>query len=152
MVVKVVIGSDHAGFKLKEKIKEYLVSNLRLEVIDVGTHSEEPCDYPDYAVKAVKQYFALGAKFGILICGTGIGMSIVANKFKGVRAAVAYAKPVAELSRRHNHANFLCLGARFLREDEALDIVKAWLSTSEEGGRHERRVNKIKRIEEELFR
>lgn len=148
--MKIVIGSDHAGYKLKEKIKNYLEKNGHT-IIDVGTYSEDSCDYPDYAVKAIKKFYEVKADFGILICGTGIGMSIVANKFKGIRAALVYSLETAELSRKHNHSNFLCLGGRYINHEEAIKIVDIWLTTSEEFGRHQRRVNKIIKLEEELF-
>jgi len=148
--MKIVIGSDHAGYELKEAIVRHLKG--KYEVIDVGTYSERRCDYPDYAIKAIKEYFNIGADFGILICGTGIGMSIVANKFKGIRAALAYNVETARLSRQHNHANFLCLGARQLSKDYAIKIVDEWLRAGQEGGRHKRRVGKIVRLEDKVFR
>jgi len=149
--MRIVMGSDHAGYRLKEKIKAYLIGK-GIDVIDVGTYSEESCDYPDYAIKAVKRYFNSKADFGILICGSGIGMSIVANKFRGIRAAVVYSEELAILSRKHNHANFLCLGARFLDDNHAIKIVDTWLNTEEEHGRHERRVNKIRKLEKNVFK
>jgi len=145
-----VVGSDHAGYRLKELIKRRL-QEAGHEVIDVGTHSEEPCDYPDYAAAAVREFFERNARFGILVCATGVGMSIVANKFRGIRAALAYNVHVARLSREHNHANFLCIGARMIPEEEALRMVDAWLGAREEGGRHEKRVRKISLIEEEVY-
>lgn len=145
MKIKLVIGSDHAGFKLKEEIKKYLKN--KYDIIDVGTYSEEPCDYPDYACKAVEMFFNTNSRYGILICGTGIGMSIVANKFRGIRAALVYNIKTAILSRKHNHANFLCLGGRILSIKRAIRIVDTWLNTSEERGRHQRRVQKISELE-----
>lgn len=147
--MKIVVGSDHAGYRLKETIKDHL-DKKGITILDAGTYSEESCDYPDYAAKAVEKYLEEAADLGILICGTGIGMSIVANKFKGIRAAVAYSEETAELSRRHNHANFLCLGARFIDPEKALSIVDSWINAEPEIGRHLRRVDKIRSLEERL--
>jgi ribose 5-phosphate isomerase B len=144
--MRIVVGSDHAGYKLKEAIKKFLTERY-IEVIDVGTHSEDSCDYPDYAAKAIETYRVEELDGGILICGTGIGMSIAANKHRGIRAALAYNPETAELCKRHNHANFLCLGGRTTDIDLALKIVDKWLNTSPEMGRHLRRINKITELE-----
>ena len=140
--MKIAIASDHAGFKVKEELKKLLTS-MGYEIKDFGTFSEESCDYPDFAFKAATAVSKGEAENGILICGTGIGMSIVANKIKGRRAALCWSKETAELSKKHNNANILCLGARVLSMEEIKEITKVWLSTNFEGGRHERRVRKI---------
>ncbi len=142
----IAVGSDHAGYHLKEKIKKHLLEN-KYQVLDFGTHSEDSTDYPNFA-KEVSLCVQKGeAQMGILICGTGIGMSIVANKFKGIRAALCLNEYMARMSRKHNDANVLCLGDRIIGEDLAIAIVDAWLNTKFEGGRHERRVHMIKDIE-----
>lgn len=143
----VIIGSDHAGYKLKELIKDYL-DEIGEKYIDVGTNSEESCDYPVFAEKAAKEVSDTENARGILICGSGIGVSIAANKVKGVRAALCMSAELAELSRRHNNANILCLGARYIDFETAKKITGIFLSTEFEGGRHERRVREIKDIEE----
>ncbi len=140
--MKIAIASDHAGFKVKEKLKKFL-TRMGYEIKDFGTFSEESCDYPDFAIKVAEAVVNRKAENGILICGTGIGMSIAANKVKGIRAAVCWNEETAKLSRKHNNANILCLGARMLNIDEIERIVKAWLSTNFEGGRHEKRISKI---------
>jgi RpiB/LacA/LacB family sugar-phosphate isomerase len=138
----VAIGSDHAGFKLKELLKEHL-QQRGISVADYGTHSEEPVDYPDYAF-AVAQGVALRkAEFGVLVCGTGIGMSIAANKVPGIRAALVDTEEAAALAREHNHANVLCLGGRLTLPEQAQKILDVFLTTGFEGGRHDRRVNKM---------
>jgi RpiB/LacA/LacB family sugar-phosphate isomerase len=138
----VALGSDHAGFKLKELLKEHL-QRRGISVADYGTRSEEPADYPDYA-SAVAQSVALRkAEFGVLVCATGIGMSIAANKVPGIRAALADSEETASLARRHNHANVLCLAARTTLPEQAQKILDVFLSTGFEGGRHDLRVNKM---------
>ncbi|NPV88629.1 ribose 5-phosphate isomerase B [Coprothermobacteraceae bacterium] len=144
-MARLVIGADHAGFHLKEELKQRLIE-MGHEVIDKGTHSTESVDYPDYAMLVCEDVRQNGG-FGILICGTGIGMSITANKFPGIRAALAYDLYVAEKSRQHNDANVLCLGGRVLGLDLALEIVQVFLNTHFEGGRHLRRIKKIEKIE-----
>ncbi len=142
----IAVGSDHAGYHLKEKIKNYLLEN-KYQVLDFGTHSEDSTDYPNFAREVSLAVQKGEAQKGILICGTGIGMSIVANKFKGIRAALCLNEYMARMSRKHNDANVLCLGDRIIGEDLAIAIVDAWLNTEFEGGRHERRVHLIKDIE-----
>jgi len=138
----IAVGSDHAGFELKEAIRKYLES-LEITVKDFGTFSIDSVDYPDYAF-AVASAVAKGEfERGILICGTGLGMSIVANKVKGIRAAECTTPYLAEMSRRHNDANILTMGGRILSVEEAQKIVRVWLETPFEGGRHQRRVDKI---------
>lgn len=142
MPEKIPIGADHAGFALKERLVEEL-RKLGYEPVDVGTHSPESTDYPDFAHPVAHEVEAGEAKRGILLCGTGLGMSYAANRHHGVRAAVAWTPEVAKLARAHNDANVLVLPARFVSEREGVDILKAWLDTPFEGGRHERRVQKI---------
>ncbi len=148
--MKIALACDHGGFRLKEVIKAYL-EELGIEYVDYGAYSEESVDYPDFAHKAAKGIVNGEADRGIFICGTGIGISIAANKVKGIRAALCYNIFAAEMSRRHNDANVLCLGGRVLGEELAKAIVKVWLETPFDGGRHERRVNKISEIEENEF-
>ncbi|WP_448588377.1 ribose 5-phosphate isomerase B [Thermocrinis sp.] len=147
--MKIALGSDHAGFKLKEKIKELLLSKGH-EVIDFGTNSTESTHYPLFAKEVAKAIQDGRAELGILICGSGIGMSITANKFPGVRAALCLNEYMARMSRMHNNANVLCLGERVVGDDLALSIVEAWLSASFEGGRHEKRIKLIEEIEKGL--
>lgn len=146
MQLKLCIGSDHAGFHLKDE----LAASLReqgYEVEDVGTHSEQSCDYPDIA-REVGQAVAAGRfPVGILICGTGIGMSMAANKIAGVRAALCSETFSARMARRHNDANVLCLGARVVGAGLALEVATAFLGDSFEGGRHQRRVDKMGALE-----
>ena len=142
--MKIAIASDHAGFRLKNILKNHFTDH---EFIDVGTHSEESSDYPDYAVLASEKVVSGDADAGIIICGTGIGISIAANKVKGIRAALCFNEFMAEMSRRHNNANVLALGARVIGDDLAVRITDVWLKTSFEGGRHEKRVQKIGKIE-----
>ncbi|HTP78869.1 MAG TPA: ribose 5-phosphate isomerase B [Bacteroidota bacterium] len=138
----IALGSDHAGFEYKERMKQIL-EELRLTYRDFGTHSKDSSDYPDWA-HAVAQSISTGeSDRGILICGTGIGMSIVANKHKGVRAAACESVTAARLARQHNDANILTLGARITGWESAVDIVKMFLATSFDGGRHQKRIDKI---------
>lgn len=147
--MKIAIGSDHAGFRLKELIKKHLLDR-GYQVIDFGTTSTDSTDYPLFAKEVSLAVQRGEAQRGILVCGTSIGMSIVANKFKGVRAAVCVNEYMARMSRKHNDANVLCLGDRVIGDDLALSIVDAWISTEFEGGRHERRLNLIKSVEDML--
>ena len=141
-IKKIGVGSDHAGVNLKNKIAEFLKEE-GYEVTDYGTHSTESCDYPVYA-KAVAKGVANGEnERGIICCGSGIGVSIAANKVKGVRAVLAHEPYSAMLSRLHNDANVLCLGERITGESLALDIVETWLHSEYEGGRHQRRVDML---------
>ena len=135
----IYIGSDHAGYELKERIKTILAD---LEIQDVGTHSEESTDYPDYA-HALADEVANTKNQGILICGSANGVAMAANKHSDIRAAICWTEQIAELARLHNNANVCCLPARFISEELALSIVDRFLNTAFEGGRHERRVNKI---------
>ena len=140
--LKVAVGSDHGGFRYKEQIIEYLKSH-NIPYFDVGTHTPEACDYPLIARKVAELVISGQANRGILVCGTGIGMSIAANKVKGIRAALCGDTYSARVSRAHNNANILCLGERVIGEHLALDIVDIWLKTGFEGGRHKRRVDII---------
>jgi ribose 5-phosphate isomerase B len=139
---RIGIGSDHAGFRLKESVRRWLVEHS-YHVLDFGTHSEEACDYPDFAIALAEALGVGEIDRGILICGTGVGMSIVANKFPHLRAAVCHDPTTARFSRAHNDANVLTMGSRITGEMVALDIVNAWLHTPFEGGRHSRRLEKI---------
>lgn len=144
-MIKIALGSDHAGWKVKEKAKSYL--KPKYAVKDFGTDSEESVDYSDFGVKVARAVASGKFQYGILICGSGLGMCIVANKIKGVRAANCYDKTTAELARRHNDANILCLGARLLDIREIKSIIKIFLSAPFEEGRHQRRVDKIKQLD-----
>ncbi len=136
------IASDHAGFEMKEMLAAEL-ARLGYDVQDLGTTSEEPSDYPDYAHPLAAEVSAGKVKRGILLCGSGIGADIVANRYPHVRAALAWKPEIAELSRKHNDSNVLVVPARFVTEAEAVDMMKRWLDTEFEGGRHARRVEKI---------
>ena len=141
--MKIAIGADHAGYNLKEKIKKFL-KELNISFVDYGTDSPEPVDYPKIAVSVARAVANSEAERGILICGTGIGMSIVANKIPGIRAALCWCEEAAILSRQHNNANILTMGGRLTAPEDARKIVKAFLNTEfEAGGRHERRVKQI---------
>jgi ribose 5-phosphate isomerase B len=141
--MKISIGSDHAGFRMKEDIKEYLVSK-GFQVVDVGTYDGAiSTDYPDYGIKAAELVASKDADFAVVVCGTGLGMSISANKVKGVRATPIETVEFAKLARLHNNANVLALSGRFIELDLNKKIVDAFLTTDFEGGRHERRTGKI---------
>jgi ribose 5-phosphate isomerase B len=145
--VKLAIGADHGGVELKQEIVKFLQSIKNLEVSDYGTTTRDSVDYPDYG-RTVSEAVSQGtADRGILICGTGIGMSIVANRFPRVRAALCHDNFTARMSRLHNDANVLVMGERVIGRGVALDIVKAWLETEFEGSRHQRRLDKIREIE-----
>ncbi len=151
--MKIALGSDHGGVKLKKAIKEFLRSQS-IEVKDFGTDSPQSCDYPDYALKTAESVSSKESDLGILICKTGIGMSIAANKVPGVRAALCKDRDTARLSREHNDANVLALAGEAF-EDDALEIVRTWINSgfSEDGSRerHQKRVNKIHEIEKKYF-
>lgn len=140
--LKVAIGADHGGFELKEKIVEYLKSN-NIEFNDFGTFSDDSCDYPPFAKEVALEVSKGHFNRGILVCGSGIGMSIAANKVKGIRAALCWNLPTAQSARTHNDSNILCLGQRQLENDLALKMVDNWLHTEFEGGRHKVRVDMI---------
>ncbi len=139
---RIAIGSDHAGYRLKEIIKAYLIDK-EFQVEDVGTHSEESVDYPEFAFRVARMVRDGDAERGILICGSGIGMAMAANRVRGVRAVNPMEPFSAKMSRRHNDSNVLCMGERFIGRDMAIEIVNVWLNEPFEGGRHQRRVNML---------
>jgi len=146
-MMKIALASDHAGYAEKERLKP-LFRELGLEVEDLGTVSEDSVDYPDYARK-VAEHVARGlAEQGVLVCSSGTGMAITANKVAGVRAAVAWSEETARLARQHNDANVLAIGARTTPQEDISKIVRAWFGSSFEGGRHASRVEKIRQVEE----
>ncbi len=147
--MKIAIGCDHAGFALKNEITQIL-EGFNIEWEDFGTKDEESVDYPDFGEKVSSAVSKGNLDRGILICGTGIGMSIVANKFPGVRAALCSEDYSAKMSRMHNDANLLVLPGRVIDKETAMQIVKMWFNTDFEGGRHQRRLDKIKEIEERI--
>lgn len=146
--MRIALGSDHAGFALKEKVREYLRSK-GLEVEDYGTGDTQRVDYPDFAEKVAAQVSAKQADYGVLVCGTGIGMMLAANKVPGIRATVANDTVSARMAREHNNANVLTMGGRMIDESTMHQVVDTWLSTSFAGGRHELRVQKINKIDEQ---
>lgn len=143
--MKIAIGSDHAGFYLKEDIKKYL-DEKNIEVIDMGPFDDKRVDYPDYGHAVGHEVIDNNLDFGIVICGSGIGISISSNKVKGIRAALCSEPYSAKLARRHNDANVLAMGARLIGHDMAIEIVESFLNEKFEGGRH---ISRVKRIEEE---
>src|SRR6186713_3165810 len=147
MVKKIALGADHAGFEEKEKVKQTL-EELGLDYEDMGTMTPESVDYPDYAQKVAESVASGKYEQGLLVCGSGTGMAIAANKVKGVRAAVAWSPEIAALARQHNDANILSLPARFLSAADSAEVVKAFFESDFEGGRHGRRVDKIKGLED----
>jgi len=148
----IVIGSDHGGFALKEAIKS-LLEERSIAVQDLGTNNgADSVDYPDFGESVARKVSQGEAEKGVLVCGTGIGMSIVANKFPGVRAALAADIYMAKMAKQHNNANILVLGGRVLDENEAREMVAAWLDSAFEGGRHQGRLDKISAIESELYK
>jgi RpiB/LacA/LacB family sugar-phosphate isomerase len=150
--MKIVIGADHRGYALKQKISDEL-ARQGFSVEDVGTHEADvPCDYPKLAYHVATRVAKSKGARGILVCMTGIGHSIAANKVRGVYAALCYNKEAAALSRQHNNSNVLVIGAKFVSEDEIREIIKIWLAEKFEGGRHLRRVKQIKAIEQEFMK
>ena len=139
--MKIAIGSDHAGFEYKEMLRAYITEKYACEVIDCGTYSTDSCDYPVFAKAVCARVAEKNATFGILVCGTGIGMSIAANKQKGIRAAVASDEYSTKFTRLHNDANVLCMGARVIAEEKARILTDIFLTTEFEGGKHLRRVS-----------
>ncbi len=148
--MKLAIGADHGGFELKEFLKTHL-ENRGIEVADMGCYSPESVDYPDIALAVARQVATGGAEKGILLCGTGIGISITANKVNGIRAALCHDHFTAKMSAAHNNANVLCMGGRTTGPEIAKEMVDVWLETPYEGGRHERRLDKISAVES-MFR
>jgi len=145
---RIALGADHAGFQAKESIKKYLES-AGYTVSDAGTWSEESVDYPDFAVKVARRVQQGQDDLGILVCGTGIGMAMTANKIGGVRAAVAHDALTARMSREHNDANVLALGARVLSEHQIIEVAVSFLGAQFAGGRHQRRVDRISELDQE---
>ncbi|MDD2504190.1 MAG: ribose 5-phosphate isomerase B [Clostridia bacterium] len=143
--MKIAIAADHGGFELKEKVKAYLQTN-GYEVLDLGCNSDESTDYPQYGKNCGEAVMRGDAQRGIVVCGTGIGISIAANKVKGIRCALCTSTIMAEMSRKHNNANVIALGGRILEHDFALSILETWLNTEFEGGRHQRRVELLDRM------
>lgn len=148
--MKIALGSDHAGWFLKEEIKKYL-SLSKIDFKDFGSYNKEPCDYPDYALKVCEAILSGNFEKGVLFCGTGIGMSIAANKIRGIYAALCDNTYTAYLARRKNNTNVLVLPGNVVAPVLATEILKVWLETEFEGGRHDKRINKIKEIETRLF-
>ena len=146
---RIIIASDHAGFALKEELKPYL-ERIGFKIKDLGTHSKERCDYPNFAYSLAKEVSCAKFKRGILICKSGIGNSIVANRLPRVRAALCYNVKAARLSREHTDTNVLVLGSAFVNARLAKKIVRVWLNTRFKGGRHQRRLNQIKDIEKKI--
>ena len=144
----IALGSDHGGYKLKEEIKKYL-DEIGLEYKDFGTHNEERCDYPEFAEKVAKAVQTKECEKGILVCGTGFGVSIVANKFKGIRCASCWNEEVAKLLKGHNNANVIALPGRFINVSQAIVILRAWIATEFMEGRHQERLQMIEAIEKE---
>ncbi|MEO0130422.1 MAG: ribose 5-phosphate isomerase B [candidate division WOR-3 bacterium] len=144
--MKIGIGADHRGFRLKEELKKFLEKN-NYQIKDFGTYSEEPCDYPDFAFPLCEDLIKKKINHGILICGSGLGMSISANKVKGIRATLCLNKEMAKMARNHNNANVLVLAANFTSLETAKKIVLTFLNENFEGGRHLRRINKIRKYE-----
>lgn len=140
--MKIAISADHAGFELKKVLVKH-IEDMGHEVTDYGTDSTESIDYPDYAYAAAKTIDDGTNDLGVIICGSGVGVSITANKVKSVRAANCFNNEMAALARQHNNANIICLGARFLTEEQSKEMVKTFITTEFEGGRHQRRVDKI---------
>ena len=146
---KMIIGADHAGFALKETLKPCL-ARLGLVSTDIGTETADPVDYPDIGCRVAAGVSSGAFARGILICGSGVGMTIIANKYPRVRAVLCLDEETAELSRRHNDTNILCLAGRKTVPEKAEKIIEIWLKTAFEGGRHNRRIEKIREIEKEV--
>ncbi len=145
----IVIGSDHGGLELKSAVLQ-LLAERGLEPLDMGTANGDSVDYPDFAEKVALAVSRGEAQLGILICGTGIGMSIAANKYPGVRAALVTDEYMAQMAREHNNANILVMGGRVMPAEKACRLVTAWLDAEYEGGRHQRRLDKIARVEQDV--
>lgn len=148
VIRRIALASDHAGYRYKEHLKHFL-QGKGYEVFDAGTYSEERADYPDYGEKAARKVADNEADAGVLVCGSGIGISIAANKVPGIRAANCTSVEMATLARQHNNANVVAVGQRLISATEAEQIVEAFLTTEFEGGRHEERVKKIHNIEQQ---
>ncbi len=148
---RIAIANDHAGLEMKEEIKRFLEKE-GVEVVDMGTNDSESVDYPDYGIPVARKVSSGEIHRGILICGTGIGMTIVANKFPGVRAALVSDTYMARMAKEHNDANILVIGGRVVGKGLAIEMVKTWLHSKFQGGRHQRRLDKIREIEREWMR
>jgi len=148
--VKLAIGCDHGGFELKEEILKFLKTISNIQVSDFGPAGKDSVDYPDFGAKVSEAVSKGAMDRGILICGTGIGMSIVANRYPGVRAALCHDHFTAQMSREHNDANVLVMGERVIGKGVALELVKTWLDTEFAGGRHQKRLDKITEIEKAI--
>lgn len=146
--MRIAIGADHGGYELKELIKKMIIEELGYEVVDFGVDSPTSVDYPDFAIPVAEKVAAGEFDRGILICGTGIGMSIAANKVRGIRAALVHDLYSAKATREHNDSNILTMGGRIIGPEVAREIVRIWLTTPFTGGRHTRRLDKIKAVEE----
>ena len=144
--MKIAVAADHGGFELKNIIKEYLTEKGN-EIVDFGTNSPESVDYPDYALLCAREVVSGNVDFGILFCGTGVGISIAANKVKGIRCALCPSPEIASLTKEHNNANIISLGGRFTSPEYAKEIVDAYMSAQFAGDRHQKRINKISDIE-----
>lgn len=143
MIQTIALGADHAGFALKEEVRQYLEAAGEYKVLDCGTHSEESTDYPDYGYAVVHELNRGHAQRGVIVCGTGIGISIAANRCPNIRAALCVNTEMAKLARMHNDANILALGSRVINAKTALECVDTFLQTSFEGGRHVKRLEKL---------
>jgi len=141
-IERIILASDHAGFELKEQIKNYLTKK-RKKILDLGTKNTNPVDYPDFAHRLSNRMKKKNNQIGILVCGSGIGMDMAANRHKNIRAALCYNKNTAKLSRQHNNANVMALGSRLTKKKVALECVNIFINTNFKGGRHLRRVKKI---------
>ena len=149
--MRIIIGSDHGGFELKESIKQSLSKDMKIDFYDVGTFNSESVDYPTFGSMVAEKVQMGEFERGILVCGTGIGMSIVANRFPKIRAALCHDTYTARMSREHNDSNILIIGGRVTGEDVAMEIVKVWLTSEFQGGRHQRRLEKIADIEKAIW-
>lgn len=143
--MKIAIASDHAGFPLKEEIKKYLETSGKFSIQDLGTDSSDPVDYPDYASEVAMKVSMTEVERGVLVCGSGIGMCITANRYENVRAVVLREACDAEMSRRHNNSNIACLGARITNFEKCRELLDLWFATPFEAGRHSARIDKIER-------
>jgi ribose 5-phosphate isomerase B len=142
--LRIALGADHGGFALKETLKQFLLNHHpELEVLDLGTYSTDSVNYPDFARKVCKRILSKESDLGILVCGTGIGISIQANRYPSIRAALVTNVEMAKMAKAHNNANILCLGGRIISDQDAIQCVEAWLSTPFEGGRHADRIAKL---------
>lgn len=151
--MNISMGSDHAGFELKQKIKEYLYSRKGLDSVlinDFGCYVDESCDYPDFAHKVAESVSNGDSKFGILICGSGNGINMTANKWDDIRSALCWTPEIAKLARLHNNANILTLPGRYISVEDAIECVEIFLSVNFEGGRHSKRVKKINKIDKKF--